>query len=271
MKSTHTIFGSPNKQKKMVNSKTNPPPTKTPKASLPISELLKTLDEVEKVETGKALKLTEVTEIIPALFLVCREILGKLDLLVEQKQELEGKNVQLNKDVVSLKSRICELEYSKCRNSIRIDGLQLNESAKDGRETPSQSVATVEKLLDDLGVSDCSFVDCWRTQKSKPGPSPPTMIVDFFDHSHHSRFFGSLKNLKGLKNEYKIYVNQQYPFSLVERNKELNAAAKARRRQRYHTMGGRPRPSGQQPPATPDSRRQHSAALLPVCAQRCKL
>ena len=83
--------------------------------------------------------------VLPALFMVCKEILGKLEKAEEKTENLEAENA-------SLKLRVAELEFANCKNSVKIDGLKLHRKNKDGKESSVQSKEIVQKLIKDLAV-----------------------------------------------------------------------------------------------------------------------
>ena len=199
---------------------------------LSTSDLLKSLTDIEsqhkelggKGSNSKSLTHDDVKKnVLPALFMVCKEILGKLEKAEEKTENLEAENA-------SLKSRVAELEFAKCKNSVKIDGLKLHRKNKDGKESSGQSKEIVQKLIKDLGVTDCTIADSYRIPSAKP-ELPPIMIVDFASSTDQAKFFGKIKNLKNpnLKKEYRIYINQQFPRAFNDRLKELNQIAKKKR------------------------------------------
>ena len=196
------------------------------------SDLLKSLTDIEnqhkelggKGSNAKTLTHDDVKKtVLPALFMVCKELLNKLG-------QVEEKNVGLAAENNSLRSRVAELEFANCKNSVKIDGLKLHKKSKDGEESSVQSNEVVQKLIKDLGVTDCTIANSHRIPSAK-AHLPPIMIVNFASSNDKSKFFGKIKNLKNpnLTKEYRIYVNQQYPKALNDRLKELNNIAKKKR------------------------------------------
>ena len=91
-----------------------------------------------------------------------------------------------------------------------------------------ESAAVIDKLLDDLDISDeCEVTDAWRFPSTNPR-YPPTMSVTFKSPKDHSVFFKNLKNLK--ETDYEIFVSQVFPQCLLERLKVLEKKAKDARK-----------------------------------------
>ena len=194
---------------------------------VPNNELIKNLDATQK-GFDKLPKVTvkDLVELIPAIFMALKDILNKLDVVTQLKNDLLQQNNDLQKEIKSLKGEVLDMQYDSVKNRIRINGLKATEN-----ENHAETTAVFDKLLTDLDIPTCSYSEIWRIPPKKiPGKpaTDPTMIVTFKDFENKSMFFRNLKYLKQLK-QYKIFVNSDYPAALVPQLKELEAAAKVHR------------------------------------------
>ena len=171
------------------------------------------LDQLKEVDV-KITSNKDVCKIIPLIFSALIDIISKLD----DANELKEENKKLAEKVSLMETQICDMQNDKCRTKVKINGLQVK-AAKNGKETMEESVAVIDKLLDDLDISDqCEVIDAWRIPNKNPKYAP-TMSVTFKSPRDHSAFFRSLKNLKDL--DYEIFVSQEFPSCLLGSLKDL--------------------------------------------------
>lgn len=192
---------------------------------LPNSEILKNLNIASK-DIGKLTKVKDLVEIIPAIFLALKDILAKLDHITDQKNELDKKNIALESEISFLKTQICDLQNEKCKNTVRVHGLQKIKE----NELPSDTASVFQKLLKDLNIeNDCKFTKAIRIKTKDNNTHDQPIIINFSSNKDHNVFFKNLKNLKELE-QYRIFVNQDFPAVLNSRLKELIKTAKQLRK-----------------------------------------
>ena len=181
------------------------------------------LDQLNDTDLTKISAVKDVCKTIPLIFNALIDIISKLD----DANELKIENEKLANKVTLLESQICDLQNEKCKTKVTINGLAVKAAKKD-KETLEESAAVIDKLLEDLDISDeCRVTDVWRFPSTNPR-YPPTMSVTFKSPKDHSVFFKSLKNLK--KTDYEIFVSQVFPQCLLESLKILEKKAKEARK-----------------------------------------
>ena len=181
------------------------------------------LDQLNDTDLTKVTAAKDVCKTLPLIFNALIDIITKLNDANELKVETE----KLANKVTLLESQICDLQYEKCKTKVTINGLAVK-AAKNDKETMEESAAVIDKLLDDLDISDeCEVTDAWRFPSINPR-YPPTMSVTFKSPKDHSVFFKNLKNLK--ETDYEIFVSQVFPQCLLERLKVLEKKAKDARK-----------------------------------------
>ena len=177
----------------------------------------KTIAEQLEVDASDMKKLS----VLPLIFDVLKKMNDKLDECLNLKKA----NEKLASKVTLLERRINELEFEKCRYSVRINNLAVSAKRdRDNKEPSGESMKVMDSLLNDLGIADnCKVTDAYRIP-SKNSKYYPTMIATFNGHKDHSSFFKGLKFARDAG--YDIYVNQQYPSSFTEELKDLEKFAK---------------------------------------------
>ena len=188
--------------------------------------ITKTVEDYNLANIKKNLSMTQVSEMIPTIFLLLKDILTKIN---SQSDALNSviKNVELEKEVSGLKKEIIDLQYDKVKNQVRVSGLNLHQNANNGRENQNQSYEVVDKLITDMAIEESpTSYECWRIPPKPNSTNLPTMLISFYYASDHASFFRSLKNLKGNR-DYWIHVNQNFPQSLSARLNVLTTQAKS--------------------------------------------
>ena len=177
----------------------------------------KTIAEQLEVDASDMKKVA----VLPLIF----DVLKKMNAKLDECLNLKAANEKLASKVTLLEKRINELEFDKCRYSVRINNLAVSAKRdRDNKEPLGESMKVMDSLLNDLGIADrCKVTDAFRIPSKNP-KYLPTMIATFHGHRDHSSFFKSLKYAKDAG--YDIFVNQQYPSSFTEELKDLEKSAK---------------------------------------------
>ena len=186
----------------------------------------KTIAEQLEVDSSDMKKVA----VLPLIF----DVLKKMNAKLDECLNLKAANEKLASKVTLLEKRINELEFDKCRYSVRINNLALSAKRdKDNKEPIGESMKVMDSLLDDLGIADrCKVADAFRIP-SKNSKYLPTMIATFNGHRDHTTFFKSLKFARDAGHD--IFVNQQYPSSFTEELKVLEKSAKEIRNDGFNT------------------------------------
>ena len=105
----------------------------------------KTIAEQLEVDASDMKKLS----VLPLIFDVLKKMNDKLDECLNLKKA----NEKLASKVTLLERRINELEFEKCRYSVRINNLAVSaKKDRDNKEPAGESMKVMESLLNDLGI-----------------------------------------------------------------------------------------------------------------------
>ena len=177
----------------------------------------------------KNLNMTQISEMMPTMFTIMKDMLAKLNTQTQMLTALlNNKNVEntnLKNEISALKKEVIDLQHDKVKTQVRISKLPLHNRAIRGRETAIQSYEVVADLIKEMDMPNPpEAFDCVRIPSKIP-THLPTMLVKFYFAADHANFFRNLPSLKG-KAKYSVFVNQNFPQGLTERLKVLTDQAK---------------------------------------------
>ena len=204
-----------------------------------IEELLKQSNSGPKTNKDK-----NQNDFFKATVTLIKNMCQQINDFKNQNEIKDEKIDELTNEVYSLKNQVIDLEYENCKNIIRIDGHELHEEAKDGKETEDQSLENFEQMLEnidcgymrtDANGGDIKVADCWRIPNQNNKSKPPTLIAKFKSSSDKFRFLSSLKDIQHFREYENIEVNQQFPKSLRNRLNILKKKAFDERRKKANT------------------------------------
>lgn len=171
--------------------------------------VLDQLSELEQVIESK----TDTDPLVMSIFLMVKT-------LFDQKQKETEIIESLQEEVISLKNKIVDLEYTNVKNQIRIQGLPLHKKVENNNEKSNESKQIFENLLKEMGCPEINFTNTHRIKIGSESKKPPPLIATFCSENDKNEFYASLPNLKDHK-KIKIKVSNEYPKSLNSELKEL--------------------------------------------------
>ena len=194
-----------------------------------LDRINKTVEEHSLDSLKKNLNMTQISEIMPSMFKIMKDMLVKLNTQTEMLTSLLNnktiENTNLKNEISALKKEVIDLQYDKVKTQVRISKLPLHNRAIGGRETATQSYEIVADLIKEMGMwNPPEAFDCVRIPSKIP-THLPTMLVKFYFAADHANFFRNLPSLKG-NAKYSVFVNQNFPQCLNDRLKVLTDQAK---------------------------------------------
>ena len=185
--------------------------------------VLDQLSELEQVIDSK----TDTDPLVMSIFLMVKT-------LFEQKQKETEIIESLQGEVISLKNKIVDLEYTNVKNQIRIQGLPLHKEVENNTEKSNETKQIFENLLKEMGCPEINFTNTQRIKIGSESKKPPPLIATFCSENDKNEFYATLPNLKNHK-KIKIKVSNEYPKSLNSELKELQKISYDKRRRGFVT------------------------------------
>ena len=144
----------------------------------------------------------------------------KLDAMTERISRLETEAAEKDATIADLNQRLTYMEAQNMRNNVIFNGPGLH--ADEGKDDWETEEMKIKDLLAKHGINDAYIERCHRMGRKGSGKSR-AIVAKFLSYKSREAV---LRNKAGFRRQ-QIYVTEQLPQTIVQKRREMRAAAEA--------------------------------------------